>query len=92
MRGRPKNAMPTVEWRSYVRADLAAKVELLLKDPLRDRVKYGERGKLIESLLERWVQETMERAKAGMLCQDEGCPHFGTPHGHGEGYEAARIV
>jgi len=53
--GRPKRAIPSVEWKVYIRADLAAQTELLLSDPMRERVKYGARGKLIESLLEKWI-------------------------------------
>lgn len=53
--GRPKAAIPSVEWKVYIRADLAAQVELLLTDPMRERVKYGARGRLLESLLQAWL-------------------------------------
>ena len=56
-RGRPQLKMPRVEWRCQVRADIAAQVELLLADPMRQHVKYGARSVLIEALLEKWLAE-----------------------------------
>lgn len=53
--GRPRAAIPTVEWKHHVRADLAAQVELILADPMRERVKYGARSRLLEQLLEEWL-------------------------------------
>lgn len=54
--GRPPKAIPTVEWKVYIRSDLAAQVELLLTDPMREKVRYGKRGQLIEQLLEAWLK------------------------------------
>lgn len=54
-RGRPKDTDPSVEWKIHVRGSTAAKVELLLLDPMRKKVKYGARGDLINFLLEEWV-------------------------------------
>lgn len=55
--GRPRNKVPRIKWDVYIRQDLAAQIELLLADPMRERVKYGARGELIESLLEEWLQK-----------------------------------
>ena len=55
--GRPTNAVPTVKWDLYIRSDLAAQVELLLLDPMREKVRYGARGKLMEQLLNEWLEK-----------------------------------
>lgn len=60
--GRPKHSIPRIRWDVYIRADLAAKVELLITDPMRERAKYGERSKLIEGLLEQWLAERQAQA------------------------------
>lgn len=53
--GRKPKSVPTVEWKFHIPVDLAAEVELLLKDPLRERVKYGARSDLLERLLRDWI-------------------------------------
>jgi hypothetical protein len=55
--GRKANAVPSVEWKLYLPEDLAAEVSLLLEDPLREKMRYGARGELMESLLRKWVEE-----------------------------------
>lgn len=55
--GRKPLAVPKVQWQVAVRIDIAAKVELLLMDPMREKTKYGARGELIEILLEEWVRK-----------------------------------
>ena len=55
--GRKPNAIPRIPWKVMVRADLAAEVELLITDPMRDKPAYGARTKLIEGLLEKHLQE-----------------------------------
>jgi hypothetical protein len=47
----------------YIRADLNAKIDLLLSDPMRNRVKYGAKSRLVEELLEKWVQEQVQLAR-----------------------------
>ena len=65
--GRKPNAVPTIEWKFHIPVDLAAQVELLLKDPVRDKVKYGERSKLLETLLRQWIESkrTVQGAEDG---------------------------
>ena len=55
--GRKPLAIPKVQWQVAVSLPLAAKVELLLMDPMREKTKYGSRGQLIEQLLEEWVRK-----------------------------------
>ena len=54
---RPRNVVPTVEWKVYIPADIAAQVELLLLDPMRERVRHGARGELIAKLLREWLEK-----------------------------------
>ena len=72
--GRPANAVPTVKWDVYLRSDLAAQIELLLLDPMREKVKYGARGKLIEQLLSEWLekQKAAMRSVRELAEQDKG--------------------
>lgn len=30
------------------------------------------------------LERELDMIKSGMTCEDEGCPHYGTPHGHGK--------
>jgi hypothetical protein len=55
--GRKPNAVPTVEWKLHIQADLAAEIEMLLLDPARERAKYGARSELIHQLLRQWLEE-----------------------------------
>ena len=58
--GRKPYAEPRVAWKIYLPQQLAAQVELLLLDPMREKVKYGARNELLEGLLRDWL----ERQKA----------------------------
>lgn len=53
--GRKPNVVPSTQWLLHIPVTLAAKVDLLLKDPVRDKVKYGSRGALLAGLLEQWI-------------------------------------
>lgn len=55
--GRPLNPDLTKYWKICLPATLAGTVELYLFDRLHNKPKYGERGKLITSLLENWVNQ-----------------------------------
>ena len=63
-RGRPPLAEPRVAWKLYIRSTLAAEVELLLLDPMREKIKYGERNRLVEELLEAWIAERRKNVPA----------------------------
>lgn len=52
---RPRYTVPRAEWKLHLPLDLAAEVELLLLDPLREKPKYGARNALVERLLREWL-------------------------------------
>lgn len=62
--GRPKHKIPRVRWDVYIRADLAAQVELIITDPMREKAKYGARSNLIEAVLEKWLKDQRAAAQA----------------------------
>lgn len=62
--GRKPYTEPRAEWKVYLPSSLAAEVELLLIDPLREKVKYGARNELLEKLLRDWLQKEKEKASA----------------------------
>ena len=55
-RGRKPNADPPTEWYISLPSTLAAKVELLLYDPVTQKAQYGGRSGLIQTLLRTWVE------------------------------------
>lgn len=54
-RGRPTPTMPKVEWKCYIPADIAAKIDLLHLDPIRGTVTYGARSELVTRLLREYL-------------------------------------
>ena len=54
-RPKPRSVRP-VKFQTYVPEDVAAKVDLILHDPVRCRVKHGARSRLVEMLLRRWLR------------------------------------
>lgn len=52
---RRKFTVRRIPWKCYVPEDVAAKVDLLLLDTLRDKVEYGARSELVTQLLREWV-------------------------------------
>lgn len=54
-RGRPPLVVPTVEWKCRVPVDVAASVDLILYDPVRNVTAYGERSALVGKLLKDWL-------------------------------------
>jgi hypothetical protein len=54
-RGRPPLVVPTVEWKCRVPIDIAAQVDLILYDPVRNITAYGERSALVGKLLKEWL-------------------------------------
>lgn len=55
--GRKPLAIPRIRWTVYIRQDLAAETELLLLDPMREKVKYGSRTEYLEALIEKDLAE-----------------------------------
>ena len=62
--GRPKLADPPTEISVSIPTTLLAKVDLYLFDPLRSRVAYGARSRLITQLLNGWVSDREALATA----------------------------
>jgi metal-responsive CopG/Arc/MetJ family transcriptional regulator len=59
--------IPKKAWKVYIPEDLAAKVEILLADPLRGKRAYGKRNELIEALLRDWMaNQQRKETKDGM--------------------------
>lgn len=54
--GRKPYSEPRVAWKIYLPQSLAAQIELLLLDPMREKVKYGARNELLEQLLRDWFE------------------------------------
>lgn len=59
-RGRRKDTIPSIEWKLHIEGLLAAKVELLLTDPMRKKPRWGARSNLVEKLLRQWVEEQIK--------------------------------
>lgn len=64
---KPKAIEPAERWNITIPGSLAAELELLLLDPMRNSPIYGARVALIVSLLSAWV----ERYKRGELHPDD---------------------
>lgn len=69
--GRPPNTVPTIRWDTYIPVDTAAQVELLLLDPVRQKVEHGARSRLIAQLLRGWVEEQKRKMHGAQLTQEE---------------------
>jgi len=55
--GRKPRAIPRRSRHIYLREDIAATVDLILLDPMREKVKYGKWSDLVEALLRTWISE-----------------------------------
>jgi hypothetical protein len=55
--GRKRLAMPTKSRICYLPEDLSAEVDMLLADPLKQKVMYGSFSSLVSTLLRQWVDE-----------------------------------
>lgn len=53
---RPPNIIPSTRWSISLPEDLAAEIELVLADPLTNKVTYATRSKLLETLLRQWLE------------------------------------
>jgi len=56
-RGRPARSVPAVKWKVSIRHDLALYIDMLLADPVRGGLGYGERSALIERLTLDWARK-----------------------------------
>lgn len=57
MRGRPKHNEEKIGVKTRIRKSLYAQVHLILLDPLRGKVSYGDWTGLMEHLLEEWLEK-----------------------------------
>lgn len=55
-RGRHPNAYRSVEWTVNIPETIAAKVALILHDPVRGKPAHGARSALITQLLTEWLR------------------------------------
>ena len=55
-RGRRPNLISPVTWKCSIPEDVAAKVDLLLLDPVRGVPEYGKRSELVTQLLRAWLE------------------------------------
>jgi len=62
---RHKDAVPSVEWKLHISVEVASQVQLLLTDPMRNKVRYGARSDLTEQLYKRWIAERIKEREAG---------------------------
>lgn len=44
-------------------------------------MRYYDKG-LLDTMRTKQIVERARKEVAGDTCEDEGCPHYGTPHGH----------
>lgn len=55
--GRPRLEQLRSDWKLSIDATCAARVDLLLAEPLTGKPKYGARSKLVQALLEGWLNQ-----------------------------------
>ena len=58
--GRPPSLIPTSAWKIRVPNRIQADVDLRLLDPLKGKVRYGLRGKLVALLLQAWLDNKVD--------------------------------
>ena len=56
-RGKPARTVPAVKWKVSIRHDLALYIDMLLADPVRGGLGYGERSALVERLVLDWARK-----------------------------------
>lgn len=54
-RGRPPNVIPTIDWKIHLPIPIAAKVDLLLLDPVTGKTRVGAKSNLVTHLLVQWL-------------------------------------
>lgn len=83
--GRRSLSVPRKRVNLYIEEGLLARFALLHFDPTRGAAEYGKLSEAVNTLLRADLDRIdLERRQAGMTCEDEGCPHYGTPHAHPE--------
>ncbi len=54
-----------------IREDIAATVDLILLDPMREKIRYGKWSDLVEALLRNWIAEQRSGGQRRTLGPDE---------------------
>lgn len=62
-RGKVSHLDPPIKWRVNIPESIAAKVELMLLNPLTGDIRYGARSDLITKLLKQWLDERIGGAR-----------------------------
>lgn len=57
MVGKPRKPYLRADWKLSLPAELAARVDLVLEDPLTRKPKYAARARLVEGLLRNWLAQ-----------------------------------
>ncbi len=70
-RGRKPLEVPRIRWQVFVNEKLAAAVELLLLDPMREKAKYGARTEYLEGLIRKDLTERRIKVDDGTANGDE---------------------
>ena len=60
-RGRKPSLVPNVEWKCHIPADVAARVDTFILDPVRMTVAYGKRSQLVTQLLRDFLASHSQR-------------------------------
>lgn len=58
MVGKPRKPYLRADWKLSLPAELAARIDLMLEDPLTRKPKYAARARLAEALFRRWIAES----------------------------------
>lgn len=66
-RGRPALVVPTVDWKCRIPVDVAAKIDMLLLDPVRQEVAYGRRSQLVTQLLKAFLETQLTQGETKCL-------------------------
>ena len=49
--GRPANTVPTIDWKVHIPIPIAAKIDILLLDPVTQQTRHGARSAFVTQLL-----------------------------------------
>jgi len=53
--GRPKNTIPSIDFKIHIPIPVAAKVDIFLLDPVTGKTRHGARSQLVTQLLINWL-------------------------------------
>lgn len=53
--GRPANDIPTIDWKVHIPVPIAAKIDVLLLDPVTGKTRHGARSAFVTELLVKYL-------------------------------------